>query len=218
MRSALHPRRAHSALALMQGFTLVELLVAIAILGLFASATFGAVRTAGRSLDAGLQRANTTEVERSVTDFLRRQLAQLTPTRLPDGDESRLAFAADRSRLKFIAPAPQYSPGAGLLVLELVLLKTDGHTSLVLKFGPFDPGAAELKFTDASERSVLAEDIGDMAFEYFGAEVEDDRPTWKSAWRAEADLYPTLVRLRPRNGGDSGWPELVFSVQGQVTL
>ena len=218
MRPALRPRRACSALTLMQGFTLVELLVAIAILGLFASATFGAVRTAGRSLDAGLQRANTTEVERSVSDFLRRQLAQLMPTRVPDGDESRLAFAADRSRLKFIAPAPQYSPGAGLLVLELVLLKTDGQTSLVLKFGPFDPGAAEFEYADASERSVLAKDIGDMVFEFFGAEVEEDRPTWKSEWRAEADLYPTLVRLRPRNGSDSGWPELVFSVQEQVTL
>jgi general secretion pathway protein J len=202
----------------MHGFTLVELLVAIAILGLFASAAFGAVRTAGRSLDAGLQRANTTEVERSVSDFLRRQLAQLTPTRVPDGDESRLAFAADRSRLKFIAPAPQYSLGAGLLVLELVLRKNDGHTSLVLKFGPFDPGAAEFEFTDTSEYSVLAEIIGDMDFQYFGAEIEDDRPTWKSEWRSEADLYPTLVRLRPRSGGDSGWPELVFSVQGQVAL
>ena len=65
---------------------------------------------------------------------------------------------------------------------------------------------------------MLAKDIGDMVFEFFGAEVEEDRPTWKSEWRAEADLYPTLVRLRPRNGSDSGWPELVFSVQEQVTL
>ena len=217
MSSALRPRRAYAALALVQGFTLVELLVAIAILGLFASAAFGAVRTAGRSLDAGLQRADATEVERSVSNFLRRQLAQMAPTRVPDGDESRLAFAAEGSRLRFIAPAPQYSPGAGLLVLELVLLKTDGQTSLILEFGPLDPGASEFEFTNASERSVLAENIGDMVFEYFGAENEDDRPTWKSEWRAEADLYPTLVRLRPRSG-DDGWPELVFSVQGQVAL
>jgi len=192
------------------------LLVAVAILSLLVATTFGAVRTASRSLDAGLQRADATEELRSVADFLRRQLAQLAPIRVPVGDEARLAFRGDAARLRFIAPAPQHARGPGLLVFELELTTDDGRTGLSLSSAPFDPGTAKFEDVETARRVLLAPDLGDAAFDYFGAEFEDDRPSWKPAWVSEAELYPSMVRLRAADSQPAGWPELVFAVNGQV--
>jgi prepilin-type N-terminal cleavage/methylation domain-containing protein len=80
------------------GFTLIELLVAIMILTLFMTASMGAVRIASKSTTAGVVRADTTEEMRAVSDFLRRQFAQLPPMTIGEGKDERLAFAADESR------------------------------------------------------------------------------------------------------------------------
>jgi prepilin-type N-terminal cleavage/methylation domain-containing protein len=78
------------------GFTLIELLVAIMILTLFMTAAMGAVRIASRSTTAGVVRADTTEEMRVVSDFLRRQFAQLPYMTIGEGKDERLAFAAAR--------------------------------------------------------------------------------------------------------------------------
>lgn len=200
-----------------RGFTLLEMLVAVAILSLLVAVTFGAVRTASRSLDAGLQRADATEELRSVADFLRRQLAQLTPLRVPVGDEARIAFRGDAERLRFIAPAPQHARGPGLLVFELELTRDAGRTGLALSSAPFDPGSAAFADVETGSRMLLAPDLGAAVFDYFGAEFGDDRPSWKPGWISGAELYPSLVRLRVADSQSAaGWPELVFAVNGQV--
>lgn len=199
------------------GFTLLELLVAVAILSLFVATTFGAVRTASRSLDAGLQRADATEQMRSVADFLRRQLAQLAAMRVPGGDEERIAFHGEAERLRFIAPAPQHAPGAGLLVFELELTKADGRTSLAISSAPFDPGSGAFDHVETASRMLLVPDLGNAAFDYFGAEFEKDPVSWKPAWMADAQRYPAMVRLRAEDSQrPAAWPELVFAVNGQV--
>ena len=91
-----------------RGFTLIELLVAILILTLFMTASMGAVRIASKSWAAGQDRSNATEEMRATADFLRRQFAQLPSLTIGEGEDERLAFAADETRVRIVAPAPQY--------------------------------------------------------------------------------------------------------------
>jgi hypothetical protein len=65
------------------------------------------VRIASRSTTAGVVRADTTEEMRVVSDFLRRQFAQLPYMTIGEGKDERLAFAADQKNLRFVAPAPR---------------------------------------------------------------------------------------------------------------
>ena len=117
------------------GFTLVELLVAITILTLFMTAAMGAVRIASRSTTAGVVRADTTEEMRAVSDFLRRQFAQLPHMTIGEGRDERLAFAADQKNLRFVAPAPLYSRGAGFMIYTLAARRTDdGREVLTLSY------------------------------------------------------------------------------------
>jgi general secretion pathway protein J len=201
------------------GFTLVELLVAIMILALFMTAAMGAVRIASRSTAAGVVRADTTEEMRAVSDFLRRQFAQLPHTTIGEGNDARLAFAANGKNLRFVAPAPLYSRGAGLLVYTLAAERTDdGLEVLTLSYTAFDPGGERFEAIRSSAPMILTAGFETVEFEYFGAEMAKDLPDWRPVWREDAERLPSAIRIRTRTEfGGTGWPDLYFALRSGET-
>ena len=197
------------------GFTLIELLVAIMILTLFMTAAMGAVRIASRSTTAGVERADTTEEMRAVSDFLRRQFAQLPYLTIGEGEEQRLAFAADRKNLRFVAPAPLFSRGAGLMIYTLAAQRTeDGSEVMTLSHAPFDPGSGDITTVHSTAPIILTASFETVEFEYFGAEMREDATDWKPTWREDAERLPTAIRIRTRTElGGAGWPDLIYTLR-----
>jgi general secretion pathway protein J len=196
-----------------RGFTLIELLVAMTILSLFLTVSLGAVRTGSRSLEAAHGRASASHQLRVSADFLRRQLARVSAQTWSDGGDERLALVGERDRLTFIAPAPRFSPGAGLFVYTLAA-EREGHTyALTLSHAPFDPGQERFGRPEAAVRLTLASGFDAVALEYYGSETEDDEPAWLPAWRRDAERFPLAVRLRAARGGGRDWPVLVFDLR-----
>jgi prepilin-type N-terminal cleavage/methylation domain-containing protein len=70
-------RRSHA-----RGFTLIELMVALALFAMLASILFGSLRLAGRSADAGEEKAQASSGMRLASDYLREQLASQHPQRM----------------------------------------------------------------------------------------------------------------------------------------
>lgn len=197
------------------GFTLIELLVAIMILTLFMTAAMGAVRIASRSTTAGVVRADTTEEMRVVSDFLRRQFAQLPHMTIGEGKDERLAFAADQKNLRFVAPAPLYSRGAGLMIYTLAAKRTeDGREVVTLSYAPFDPGAEDFATVRSTAPVILTASFETVEFEYFGAEMRNEAADWKPVWREDAERLPTAIRMRTRtDAGGAGWPDLIYTLR-----
>jgi general secretion pathway protein J len=197
-----------------RGFTLIELLVAIMILTLFMTASMGAVRIASRSWAVGQERSDATEEMRATADFLRRQFAQLPSLTIGEGDKERLAFAADEKRMRFVAPAPQYSHGAGLITYLLEVTTIDEQTLLTLRYAAFDPGSDELSHDNLSEPIILGAGFDGAGFQYYGAFTDDDELAWHSSWQNDAENYPLAVFIRTRPDPEShGWPDLVFELR-----
>jgi len=197
------------------GFTLIELLVAIMILTLFMTAAMGAVRIASKSTTAGVVRADTTEEMRAVSDFLRRQFAQLPHMTIGEGEDERLAFAADQKNLRFVAPAPLYSRGAGFMIYTLAAQRTDdGREVITLSYAPFDPGSERFETIRSTSPMILTTGFETVEFEYFGAEKDRERPDWKPGWSEEAERLPRAIRIRTRTEfGGQGWPDLFFNLR-----
>mgnify|MGYP000517628363 CR=1 FL=1 len=59
-----------------RGFTLLEMLIALTLMGLLFTALFSAFYTLSRSWDAADSRISQTEDRRLIAEFLRRQLSQ----------------------------------------------------------------------------------------------------------------------------------------------
>ncbi len=197
-----------------RGFTLIELLVAILILTLFMTASMGAVRIASKSWAAGQKRSDATEEMRATADFLRRQFAQLPSLTIGEGKDERLAFAADETRVRFVAPAPQYSHGAGLMTYLLEVITVDDRSALTLRYAPFDPGSDEITDDNLSEPIVLGAGFDGAGFQYYGAATDEDELTWQPSWTDDAENYPLaiIIRTRPEPASD-GWPDLVFELR-----
>ena len=196
------------------GFTLVELLVAIMILTLFMTASMGAVRIGSRSWAAGETKSDATEEMRAAADFLRRQFAQLPFLTIGEGDERRLLFIADQEHVRFVAPAPQYSQGAGLITYILAAEAIEEDNALTLRYAPFDPGSEEISTNYFSEPVVLATGFDGIGFQFYGAPTEDDETAWRSSWDQDAENYPKAILIRTRSQPEGeGWPDLVFELR-----
>ena len=208
-RTTLQPTAASHS----HGFTLLEMLVAILLFALVMTLSISSVRIAGQSLAAGVNGADATEELRTVSDFLRRQLASLPPLVTDDGTERRIALKADSKSLSFVAPAPQYSYGPGLIVYELTAERIDGLEYLTLSFAPYDPGAPEWQQQPGSRR-IISRGFEGVTFNYFGSEMQRDSPGWKSNWRDDAELFPSAIRIRTRPSDMAdGWPDLVYALR-----
>lgn len=195
------------------GFTLVELLVAMAILGLLMTAAFGSLRLGSKSLTAGVARADEVHDFRSSADFLRRQFAHLTPLIRQTGRERRIAFAGSPDAVRFIAPAPDASNGAGLVAVTVAIDRETDDAAVWLGIAPFDPGSEEWFGGTETRRVLFKENARDVEISYFGAPYEDDEPAWRREWRGDSLRFPEVVRLSADPDGDAGtWPEFRFPV------
>ena len=183
------------------GFTLLELLVALVVLGFVVAGIGQGARFGLRAIDR--QEALTVEHGDldAVDRLLRRLVVQMMPGSMREpsavlGDPSAVAFATD---LGAAASALRTSQA------EVRLAVTAGRLSLTwrpllhaARFGP----------PPAAETLTLLEQVDGIALSYWGA-VGDQPPTWQSTWRQRA--LPRLVRIRLIFPADSGrhWPDII---------
>lgn len=200
------------------GFTLVELLVALAILGLISAIALGGVRLGARTWETVSAKAEENSQTQMVRTFLSRALSQAAAVLVadPEGGQ-RLAFEGDQDSLIFVAPLSPHFAVGGYQRLELSLLADNpgGSMRLVLKREPFYPGGepeAEHRQDDEDEDiHFLLDGIEEAVFEYRG-DPETKFAEWSAEWRGP-EVMPTLVRLRIRFADPwrNAWPDLVVA-------
>jgi general secretion pathway protein J len=200
-----------------RGFTLLELLVAITLLGLLMAALFGALRLGARVWETGEARLDASARVQVAQDFLRQQLSQTVPlAEIADdpGDSGAMLFDGASARLRFVSLLPEHL-GAGASLIELALNEPaqGGQASdLVIRLRPLDlSGNGEVD--PRTEERVLIEGIESLEINYFGAEAQGGEPVWWREWQGQRSL-PRLIRVRvgfPQGDGRS-WPELIVGL------
>ena len=197
-----------------EGFTLLEVLVAMVVLSLIMTTAFGALRLGERSWEAGLARAGENETLRTVAEVLQRQFKQALPLSWTEDTETTLAFSGDYEQLRFIAPSPQHHGATGLFEYTLMVEQDDSINRLVLYYRLHDPDSNGFE-PDSSERQrvLLVDEIKSARFSYFGAPVTDDPPAWHSHWNNDAEAFPQQVSIQLEAiQGQQPWPELFLTL------
>lgn len=188
------------------GFTLLELLVAIALMGLILVVLYGGLRLGLNGSDSGERRAETTNRLRLVQEFLRRQLAQsMTVYQTNDKQEKAVVFAGQSDGVEFVAPMLTQLNQGGLYRVRI----GTGDGRLWMRWRLYrsdDPPASDERET------VLLEGVSAAEWAYFGPERDDDKepPHWRPDW-SSTDRRPLLVRLNVVQEGET-WPDLVVAL------
>lgn len=189
------------------GFTLLELLIGMVLLGLILTLLFGGLRLGARSWDSGEKRADDSAQLRAVQGFMRRELGQVFPLRWKNEADTQLAFAGTPETLKFVAPLPAQVSGGGLYLLGLELEKGDEGQRLIMKRMPVNPAAKGFSGLDQGEKSVLVEQVESLSIAYFGAATAESEPGWQEKWD-DPQRLPLLVRIRLKLMDGRDWPYL----------
>ncbi len=199
----------------MRGFTMIELMIALVLLALMSAVLFGSLNLAGRSSDAGNAKAEASSGMRLAGNYLRTQLAAQHPQRMRKLAEFPLLFGGEADQLRYAAPMPGRVGLGGMWYYRLKLDTVPGRTkpSLVLERVIPDVNALDRPEFGEAERSVLADDIKELKFGYYGVNTGaavDEAPTWRDQWD-DPQLLPQLIRVDVTPDKGTPWPTLVVA-------
>lgn len=209
------------------GFTLVELLIALSLLGLIMMLLFGGLRLSSRSWEGIEQRVQRTEEVRLARSFLQRALLQARKVNWTHERRLYPLFFGSGDQVEFVTPLSGHVGLSGLYVVRIALVDRDQRQDLVLQRWLFNPevlqGGGEipewrplqppgnLKIPHDGPLGVygttlLLRDPGALQLSYFGTLQAHKEMGWHQEWDAQPTL-PLLVKIG--FGDDSEWPDLI---------
>lgn len=196
-----------------RGFTLIEMLIAVALFALVSAAVTTALHRVARSWEVGTHHIEQVNEMRRTHELLRRWLASARwVSSMADGKRiDHFSGAADE--LRFAIEAPLHLPMSGWQRVGISLVDKDDTQILRLRYQPLF--GSQLQQDPSVEQVVdLASGLGEARFEYYGPTTQQGPKVWSGQWRDRQQL-PELVRLRA-----SPWPDLVLALEsrGKVML
>jgi general secretion pathway protein J len=186
------------------GFTLVEVLVAMVVLGLLLGLLTTGLRLARQMSEAASVRLDAVGDVAMAQDFLARRLAAALP--LPAAAErSDLDFTGTTEALSFVAALPEQH-GGELWRFAIGIDAGAPDRPLVVLAAPLaEPGRTP-------ERFVLVRQVSALRIAYLGSPdlQGQEPPAWQERWEERTTL-PLLVRIDALIAEPAGtrWPTLI---------
>jgi general secretion pathway protein J len=186
------------------GFTLVELLVGLALFGLLAATGLAALQGAGRIWRAGEGRAAEATRFEAAHALIRRHLEAAVPY----ADGPHVAFAGTVDSLVWVARRPAASMPGGFYVLRLHLEggRSPSGGRLMLGWRSHDP-VLPMAAQQPEERVVVLDGIARFTAGYRGL---GEDAAWRADWSGRPAL-PRLIRLDLTPAAGRPWPRLVVA-------
>ena len=200
------------------GFTLIEALVVVALLGLMSMFMAGGLRTALVAWPRMASIDVETEELEAVSFQLRSLLSQVRPILTGDNGHEILRFQGTSTQLDFLAPlARRFGPAD---IVKYSLRYQDGQS---LQLGWLLDRDNNLKFAaeDAGQGTEMLAGLTMASFQFLGCGRDQGGLDWRDAWLDEQTL-PRLIRVQfvwrtrrvniiiaPRIEAASGFSELM---------
>lgn len=195
-----------------RGFTLIEILLATALLAAGLALAFATLRAATAIASRGESLAQRNERMRAVEGFLRTRLAAARPVAFAIDRSSGLArrFAGDERQVEFVADLPDYL-GRGGPYLHRFRSERDGDGVRLLVEFRMVQGGAVIEERDPIAPEVLAEGLRSVRFRYRGMKADHRLGEWQSRWNA-AEALPLQVEVQLQDRDGKVWPPLLVAL------
>ena len=196
------------------GFTLVEILIGLALMSFILLMLFGSLHIAAKSWTAVQQKTTRTEELRMASDFIRHYLSQAVPLLWVNPDGSHLAFKGDTNAMHFAAPLPAHRGGGGLYLITLKVIEENGKSHLIMQYQGAYPDHHDFNPPDGAplETAILIDDVRSVTFSYFGKRQADAAPGWVEEW-AVADQLPQQIQVKLSLAApEEEWPEIAITL------
>jgi general secretion pathway protein J len=193
------------------GFTLVEVVVAMALLATIMVLLYAGLTYALRSWDAGDANGRKVADRRLGENFIRREVMELFPLRWKDATQLRFAFEGDKDHVKFVSSRPAGLAAAGLSLVGIEVMERDRVRNLVMRRAMPDDDQIDFSPLEKAEATLLVANVENVSFSYFGAENDFAEATWMDKWDLPASM-PLLIRMRVKMHDGRVLPEQTIRV------
>jgi general secretion pathway protein J len=207
-----------------KGFTLIEMLIAISLLGIMVVLLFASLRIAAESWNSGEAKISEVNKKAVVYQFFKRHLSNTKPfpviednpqqndQQLGSQEAPKLAFTGLPQSISFVSALPAASARKGLQVFHVGL---DPQQPSTLKVALTPYRQTESNPADA-EPVVLLENLRHFKISYFGSSTDDSDGSsgWLDEWQGQASgQLPKLVKISIALNDDSFWPDMIFALK-----
>jgi general secretion pathway protein J len=191
------------------GFTLIEIVVAMVLLGSIMLLMYSGLSFALRSWDAGDTNGRRVAERRLAENFLRRELSELFPMRFKDATQVKMAFEGSAERLRFVSARPPgiQMGGLSLVGVEVLDNREKRTRDLVMFRAMPDDAAVDFGPLERTESHLLFAGVERVDFAYFGSDNDFVEPKWYDSWQYAK--VPLLVRVRVRASDGTVLPDVV---------
>ncbi len=185
------------------GYTLVEMLASLIIIGLASAMMLSGLGTGRRVWERVDVAATAGEAISGAQMLLRERLERAYPATRYDKIPTYADFYGAANGVSFLSPPRDIHAPTGLQRYTLTLAPNGDLVLADLSDVAVDPKAP-------GEQLVLLHNVQQLDIAYFGVVPPDRGPNWHDQWQARPVL-PSLVRIRVQFPPDDprGWPELL---------
>jgi prepilin-type N-terminal cleavage/methylation domain-containing protein len=185
-----------------EAFTLVEMLVALALLSLMSAYAFMAI--------SGMSRAKVIEAQMAtrgdavaVERHLRQTIGDMRNVfRGNRSGTAELAFVGEANSLEFVAPLNDRIAIGGLYALRYGL----GEDGFALGYEVFRPNDRAFQY---KSNEVLLTDVSTVKFRYFGDPQDGTPAVWRNTW-VKIPSLPSIIEVSLERGNSK---PIVFLVR-----
>ncbi len=188
-----------------QGFSLIEVLIAISLLAVIFSFLTGALHFGHKAWDFSNNLTKSSPVG-TARSFLINRISSIHPLRVSQqGRSAELVFRGESNQLEFIASMPERVIKAGFYKVQLRFVNND----LKIYMQPYHPLQ---NYNNQMQVRSLVSGVKKLSFSYFGMSDRNASPTWHAQWQRK-DILPSLVRVDLELGEKKRWWPVVVELK-----
>ncbi len=210
------------------GFTLLELLISLTIIGLILVIVFGALRIGARAWEKGERDVEIRQRQRVVLDNIKRQIAstclrEIKAEAEKGAGKKRIFFKGDSEGMEFMTRVSMVpTTRSGMVYVKYVVSEEDGgdkkRLMLYEKDILFIKTEEDIGEQDEEDFFELIPGAEDIEFAYLkGPEDKDADPEWQDTWDPDSDTgIPLAVKITLEEDVDATPIYVIARIQAEA--
>lgn len=197
-----------------KGFTLLEILIAMALLSIMMGLLFTSMRTSVESWHIAENKVDQTNKKAIFYQFFKQHLINAKPVFEINSEDrnkndltdiKKIVFQGDSTHIRFVSALPAASIRKGEQIFNVGLNSRIPNT-ITVELTPYR------QKQNIVDESLLLDHVKQLEFSYFGKIDENFDMIWESEWNSMEE-QPRLVRIRVILDDESLWPDMIFPLK-----
>jgi general secretion pathway protein J len=199
------------------GFTLIEVLIAMTLLSIMVVLLFGSLKICADSWHKGESKIAEVNEAAVVYNFFQQYLAVAKPllkeSKNTSDLQASLAFQGKSQSLQFVSSFPASVGRLGLQLFSIDMKKEDNEQVIKVTITPFFPTESD---QDQKDEVVLLKQVSEFSIAYFGS--DDSTNTSIGSWHDEwlnKNALPQLIKItiKQDNDKDIPWSDMFIALR-----